>query len=270
MMTDGKITARDAERYIKDALASAGIESADFEARQLARHIETGGACDKTETERVISRRTDGEPLQYILGEWEFYSLPFLCGEGVLIPRADTETLCEKVIEVIGEREADCIDLCSGSGCIAVTLDKYCKNARVWALEKYDKAYGYLEKNIALNGSGVKAVKGDLFEPFGLFDVIVSNPPYIETKLLDGLQKEVKREPKTALDGGEDGLRFYRAIAEKWVPHLKNGGFMAVEIGYDQAAAVKEIFAAAGLTDIGVCKDLGGNERVVFGTLNNI
>lgn len=270
MMTDGKMTAREAVRHIKAALESAGIESADFEARQLARHIEKDGILDEADIKSVVSRRTDGEPLQYILGEWEFYSLPFLCGEGVLIPRADTETLCEKAIEVIGDKAVDCIDLCSGSGCVAVTLDKYCKNAKVCALEKYDKAYEYLEKNIALNGSDVKPIKGDLFEPFGLFDVIVSNPPYIETGVLAELQEEVKREPMTALDGGDDGLLFYRAIAEKWVPHLKKGGFMAVEIGYDQAAAVSELFSAAGLENVGVCKDLGGNERVVFGTLGNI
>lgn len=263
------MTVFEAERYIKTALD--GIESAGFEARQLARHLEKEGVCDKETADALVARRKKGEPLQYILGEWEFYSLPFLCGEGVLIPRADTETLCDKAIEFIGDRECDCIDLCSGSGCVAITVAEHCKNARVWALEKYDEAFAFLEKNIALNRSRTKAIKADLFTyEGGKYDLIVSNPPYIKSDVMESLQAEVKREPKTALDGGEDGLLFYRAIVEKWVPHLKKGGMLAVEIGYDQADAVKELFTAAGLENIGSCCDLGGIERVIFGTLINI
>ena len=136
-------------------------------------------------------------------------------------------------------------------------------------MELSDKAFEYLEKNIERNASSVRAVKGDVLEDdFGEFDLIISNPPYIKTADLDTLQKEVKREPQMALDGGDDGLVFYRKIAEKWVPHLKSGGTLAVEIGIGQGDDVKAIFKAAGLKNIGSRNDLSGIERVIFGTLD--
>ena len=126
-----------------------------------------------------------------------------------------------------------------------------------------------MEKNIERNASSVRAVRGDVLEDdFGEFDLIISNPPYIKTADLDTLQKEVKREPRMALDGGDDGLVFYRKIAEKWVPHLKSGGTLAVEIGIGQGDDVKAIFKAGGLKNIGSRNDLSGIERVIFGTLD--
>lgn len=260
------MVALNAQKCAQKKLADAGIESASFEARQIAAFL---GNTTEEELNAVLKRRIDGEPLQYILGEWEFYDLPFFVGEGVLIPRPDTETLAEFAIDRAGTEEIACMDLCSGSGCLAITVDKHCPNATVYAMEKSDAAYSYLEKNIERNESSVRAIKGDVLEDnFGEYDLIISNPPYIKSADLETLQKEVKREPKMALDGGDDGLVFYRKIAEKWVPHLKSGGTLAVEIGIGQGDDVKAIFKAAGLKNIGSRNDLSGIERVVFGTLD--
>ncbi|MBQ2273890.1 MAG: peptide chain release factor N(5)-glutamine methyltransferase [Clostridia bacterium] len=260
------MVALNVQKYAQKKLAEAGIESALFEARQIAAFL---GNTSEEELDAVLKRRIDGEPLQYILGEWEFYDLPFYVGEGVLIPRPDTETLAEFAIDRAGTRETVCMDLCSGSGCLAITLDKHSVNATVYAMELSDKAFEYLKKNIERNASSVRAVKGDVLEDdFGEFDLIISNPPFIKTADLDTLQKEVKREPQMALDGGDDGLVFYRKIAEKWVPHLKSGGTLAVEIGIGQGDDVKAIFKAAGLKNIGSRNDLSGIERVIFGTLD--
>ncbi len=260
------MVALNVQKCAQKKLAEAGIESSLFEARQIAAFL---GNTSEEELNALLQRRIAGEPLQYILGEWEFYDLPFFVGEGVLIPRPDTETLAEFAIDRAGTEETTCMDLCSGSGCLAITVDKHCPNATVYAMEKSDEAYRYLEKNIERNLSSVRAIKGDVLEDdFGEYDLIISNPPYIKTADLDTLQKEVKREPQMALDGGEDGLMFYRKIAEKWVPHLKSGGTLAVEIGIGQGNDVKKIFEKSGLKNIGSRNDLSGVERVIFGTLD--
>lgn len=257
--------------YLSAKLQLAGIESYRFEAREICRHLQKDGEIDERELSVFLDRRKKGEPIQYLLGEWEFYSLPFLVGEGVLIPRPDTETLCDIGIEFVGDAPFTCIDLCSGSGCVAIALAHNCKNATVYALEKYDKAFEFLNKNIELNGSRVRAIKGDITEKAdGKYDLILSNPPYIKKGHLEGLDREVKREPITALDGGEDGLRFYREILKNYLPALNRGGMLAVEIGYDQADEVKDLFLKSGLSNVGSRKDLGGIERVIFGTLADI
>lgn len=245
----------DVEKLLKEN----GIENARFEAKELHNAF-----CGE-ELKTAIKRRIDGEPLQYILGEWEFYSLPFIVGEGVLIPRPETELLVDLALEEIKEG-SKVIDLCSGSGAIAIAIAKNSK-ATVCALEKYEKAFSFLEKNVALNNAKVKLIKEDLFEflPQDKFDIIISNPPYIKTAVLDSLQKEVKREPMSALDGGEDGLIFYRHIA-KLSKCLNSGGKIMVEIGFDQAEAVQEIFKQNGLIPK-VYKDLSGVQRVIIGTL---
>lgn len=238
----------------------------EFEARELASAADSEDALD-----RMISRRTAGEPLQYILGEWEFYSLPFSVGPGVLIPRPDTEILVDKAIEFIGKREVTVADLCAGSGCIGIAVAANCKGASVTAVEKSDLAFPYLEENIKRNGVNVTAVKGDITEEsFGEFDLILSNPPYIKSAVIESLSSEVRHEPHLALDGGEDGLFFYRAILENWLCRLKNGGMLAVEIGFDQADEVKALFMEAGLKNIGEKRDYGNNQRVIFGTLDII
>ena len=158
------------------------------------------------------------------------------------------------------------IDLCSGSGAIAISVAKN-SNVKVFALEKYSNALEYLQKNIALNNANVEVIKQDLFEfiPTQKYDVIISNPPYIKTEELGSLQKEVQYEPMTALDGGSDGLIFYRHIA-KMVNNLNSGGKIMVEIGYNQAEQVIELFKQNGLVTESV-KDLNGVQRVIIGTL---
>lgn len=246
-------------------LKKAGIENARFEAKEIDR------AFCGAERKNAINRRIEGEPLQYILGEWEFYSLPFLVGEGVLIPRPDTETLCDIAIDFIKDKSLKCIDLCSGSGAVAIAVEKNCKNAKVFALEKSDKAFSYLEKNVALNNSSVTAIKGDLFEaPKEKFDVILSNPPYIPTADLRSLQREVQFEPEMALDGGEDGLLFYKGIIENWLPALNRGGLLAVECGIGQAEDIANLFRKVKLSDVTIKNDLCGVQRVIFGTLDNV
>ncbi len=241
-------------------------DSPEFEARELCAAADSDDAL-----EQMLFRRTAGEPLQYILGEWEFYSLPFSVGPGVLIPRPDTEMLVDKAIEFIGERKVGVADLCAGSGCVGIAVAASCKNASVTAVEKSDLAFRYLEKNIKRNKVRVTAVKGDITEgSFGEFDVILSNPPYIKAAVIPTLSREVQHEPRLALDGGEDGLFFYRAILDNWLCRLKKGGMLAVEIGFDQADEVKALFLEAGLKNIGEKRDYGNNQRVIFGTLDKI
>ncbi len=216
----------------------------------------------------IAEKRAQNYPLQYLLGSWEFYSLPFCVGEGVLIPRADTEILVEQALKFINGRSGlNIIDLCSGSGCVAIATEKNAKGNFVTALEKEQAAYRYLKKNIELNRSAVKPMLGDVFFPNAKeeYSLILSNPPYIKAEQLKHLQKEVLFEPVSALDGGKDGLIFYRAICEKWVPLIKHGGALMVEIGFDQRQEVTEIFQNAGLSSVECVKDYGGNDRVIIG-----
>lgn len=244
---------------VEKILAENGIENSRFEAKELY------NAFSGDELKKATSRRIKGEPLQYILGEWEFYSLPFVVGEGVLIPRPETELLVDLALKSATDK-SKIIDLCSGSGAIAVAIAKN-SGATVYALEKYPKAINYLEKNIALNNAKVEIIKEDLFN-FSFdekFDIILSNPPYIKSGDLASLQKEVQHEPMTALDGGEDGLIFYRHIAGL-SKHLNSGGKIMVEIGFDQAEEVQELFKREGLVTE-AHKDLNGVQRVIVGTL---
>lgn len=246
---------------IEQILANAGIENSRFEAKELY------NAFSGDELKKAVERRISGEPLQYILGEWEFYSLPFIVGKGVLIPRPETELLVDLALKYIKENSR-VIDLCSGSGAIAVAVAKN-SNAKVYALEKYSQAVEYLQKNIALNKANVMVIQQDLFEFTSQekFDIIISNPPYIKSEVLPLLQKEVQHEPMSALDGGKDGLIFYRHIASM-KSLLNRGGTIMVEIGYDQADDVTEIFKQNGLITETVI-DLSGVQRVIIGTLTS-
>lgn len=246
---------------IEQILANAGMENSRFEAKELY------NAFSGDELKKAVERRISGEPLQYILGEWEFYSLPFIVGKGVLIPRPETELLVDLALKYIKENSR-VIDLCSGSGAIAVAVAKN-SNAKVYALEKYSQAVEYLQKNIALNKANVMVIQQDLFEFTSQekFDIIISNPPYIKSEVLPSLQKEVQHEPMSALDGGKDGLIFYRHIASM-KSLLNKGGKIIVEIGYDQADDVTEIFKKNGLITETVI-DLSGVQRVIIGTLTS-
>ena len=273
-------------RAVAERLSAAGVEDAAFDADNLITYalkmtktemlINFGLEVDSESERQVFSlaeRRIGGEPLQYIVGEWEFYGLPFYVGEGVLIPRADTEILVDHSIEFLKTRDnARVIDLCSGSGCIAVSVKSNLPSVSVSAVEFYENAMGYLTRNVERNGVDIDVIKVDvLAEPTWSekFDAILTNPPYIETNTVKTLSKEVQNEPITALDGGEDGLVFYRAIAKNWVPLLKGDGRIFAEIGEDQAAAVTEIFENHGL-DCRTIKDLNGHDRVIIGTVKDI
>lgn len=217
---------------------------------------------------RLLGQRAEGVPLQYLLGEWEFYSLPFRVGRGVLIPRQDTETLVDVALELLrGKTEPEVLDLCSGSGCVAIAIEKNYPEVQVTALELSDDALGYLEQNKALNDAALTIVRGNVFEyvhPRPV-DLIVSNPPYIPREAIGGLAPELAYEPRQALDGGRDGLVFYRSIIARYKSQMAVGGALCFEVGMGQSEQVAGILAQHGYVDIGVRNDLGGVARVVFG-----
>lgn len=196
----------------------------------------------------VISRRESGEPLQYILGKWDFYDLTFMVGDGVLIPRPETEMLVDFALEKLKDIENPVIyDLCAGTGCIGLTIASHRKDAIVYLLEKEEKAFAYLKKNKeSLNLDNAVLLQGDLFDfdfsSLPICDLLLSNPPYINTEEIKELQKEVLNEPVTALDGGADGLDFYRCIAERCLNNVRKGGFCAFECGELQSEAIIKIF----------------------------
>ena len=274
------MTVESAVRAARAVLAAADLPDAGFDARQLAAaalDIPPGRLLLVSQEEisppaletlrRMTTERAGGRPLQYILGKWEFYGLPFAVGEGVLIPRPETELLVDAGLNFLRELpQSEVIDLCSGSGCVAVAVAKHAPDARITAIELLPEAYTFAVRNIGLNHSyTVHAEQGDLFDGPGerTADLILSNPPYIRAADLANLQPEVSREPQTALDGGVDGLRFYRAIAALWSGALRPGGCLAVEVGFGQAEAVATLFAAAGLDGIELHRDLSGIDRVV-------
>jgi len=220
----------------------------------------------------LLEARADGYPLQYLLGEWEFYGLPLQVGPGVLIPRQDTETLVDTALGILkrgGKANPEVLDICSGSGCIAIAVKFNFPGANVTALEFSQKAYLYLEKNIALNGVDVTPIHGDLrdYKHPAPVDMIVSNPPYIPKGDIAGLQAEVSHEPVMALDGGEDGLTFFREIARLYRGQFAPGGVLLLEIGAGQQERVAEILASYGYADIRAVKDLNGIVRVMVANI---
>ena len=274
---------RDLQREMMYKLADIGVENTRFEMEQLLEKAglsrlrlltdPSGNVPEKVERAalEMLGRRVSGYPLQYILGEWEFFGLPFEVGEGVLIPRQDTEALVERVRDILLERapeERYTADLCAGSGCIGIALAKLC-GARVKCIELSEAAFGYLKQNITLNGveDRVTAVFADVLDESsadGEFDLIVSNPPYLDDTDMKNLQSEVAHEPKMALYGGADGLEFYRKMIAVWTKRLKRGGAFAVEIGMGQERGVIEIFAENGIR-ADCIKDMRGIYRVVYG-----
>lgn len=220
----------------------------------------------------LLDRRLKGEPLQYLLEEWEFLGLPFLVGPGVLIPRPETELLAEAALAAAEEYPSPSIlDLCSGSGCLPIALGYFRPDAEVWGVELSQKAMEYFRRNLELGrADNVTAVLGDVFSlPEEItnrrYQVITANPPYIRRDALPALQAEVKREPRMALDGGEDGLDFYRRLPEICRPLLASGGALLLEIGEDQGEAVRSLMTSAGYREVTVKKDLSGLDRVVMG-----
>lgn len=266
-------------------LENNNIENSKFEAQSLLQKAfsldRIGFIIHKTDKAdencshnflKFIEKRISGEPLQYILGEWSFMGFDFKVGRGVLIPRDDTEVVVNLCIDFLKNRtDKKTVDLCSGSGAIAVALDKI-SGAKVTAVEIDETAFSYLETNVKENNSSVKPVMADALEICDTFadgelDLIVSNPPYIKSADIETLQKEVRLEPRLALDGGEDGCNFYREIVSRWSRKLKKGGALAFELGENQADAVKALMTEQGFSDFKISLDFGGVQRAIIGTL---
>lgn len=271
---------RDAVLWAASFLTKKGVENARLDAELLMAHAlgrdrayvlaSLGEVLPEDifqEFRGLVDKRGERQPLQYLTGKQEFMSLPFLVEEGVLIPRGDTEVLVEAVLET-GIPFENILDVGTGSGIIALTLANYIKDSRVTAVDVSSRALAVAEKNAAALGvSGrVTFIEADVFEwfPEGSFDLVVSNPPYIPTGEIPILQPEVKFEPREALDGGEDGLKFYRLLASLARAVLKPGGMLALEIGWDQGEAVSEIAAAAGFVNVEVVRDYGDRDRVII------
>ncbi len=214
----------------------------------------------------LIEKRKTNYPLQYILKAQWFMDLLFTVSEDVLIPRSDTENLVVEVIEKIKENKyKSCLDLCTGSGAIGISIKKYTQ-ASVMLSDISDKALAIAKENASKNDVNVKIIKSDLFKNIEeKFDVIVSNPPYIPSEDIKGLQKEVLFEPHIALDGGVSGYDFYEEIINNANDYLNDKGLLAVEIGYNQGNYIKSLFLENGFIDIRVLKDLQGLSRVVLG-----
>ena len=220
----------------------------------------------------AASRRISGEPLQYIIGSWDFMGRSFSVGEGVLIPRPETELLCTEALDIIKNKEKPVVyDLCSGSGCIGLTIKCERLDAKVILLEKGDDAFCYLTQNAnrLCDGENITLIKGDVldFDSYKSLpdaDIIISNPPYIKSREVPFLQKEVTFEPEMALDGGEDGLIFYRYIISSWSRKLKPVGVMLFEIGEDQGNEVNELFKKDGFDSI-IIKDYNNHDRIAKG-----
>lgn len=231
----------------------------------------------------AIDKRITHYPLQYIVGEWEFMGLKFIVNENVLIPRQDTEVLVETAIRIIeneygqNEQAVDILDMCTGSGCIAVSLSKSCKNSKITAVDLSEEALSVARENADINEVyNIHFLCSDLFQKLGddvnevyrKFDIIISNPPYINTKEIDSLMPEVKNyEPRMALDGDVDGLRFYKNIIFQSKNYLKPKGCILFEIGCEQGEAVREILEKNQFKGIEIIRDLSGHERVVIGRM---
>lgn len=217
-----------------------------------------------------LEKLKNNEPIQYIINSQEFMGLDFFVDNNVLIPQPDTEILVQEVINIANKynQKLDILDLCTGSGAIVVSLAKKIKNCNFWASDISKDALKIAKKNASNNGVIVSFIESDLFENFSKFDkfdIIASNPPYIKTDVIKMLSEEVKKEPKIALDGGKDGLFFYRKIIKEAKKYLKNGGILALEIGYDQKDEVEKLFKENEYIEIYSKKDFAQNDRVVVG-----
>ena len=241
-------------RELAAALRPAAGAEAEIEAKFLLE-----ASRDEVWLRQAVTRRLSGEPLQYILGEWEFMGLPFFVGPGALIPRQDTETLCEAALGWLKTRPgASVLDLCCGTGCIGVSLAKL-GGARAAFADISPEALALAKRNAERNGVGGAFFESDLFADVpGTYDLIVCNPPYLTAAEMENCQRELTFEPALALYGGADGLDFYRRLAAQWQEHAAPGGRLLMEIGCSQGAAVKALFPGAA-----VLKDICGLDRVV-------
>jgi len=283
------MTYREFYEYGKQKLVAAGIEEAALDARLLLEYIcrtdrneliihadRERSSIEEQFYKTVIEKRASHIPLQHITGEQEFMGLSFQVNAHVLIPRQDTEILVEEAMRYLGDGMR-ILDMCTGSGCILLSLLKYSNECEGVGIDISREALKIAQENAQRLQLDAVFLEGDLFLPLKnfksertldtLFDMIVSNPPYIETRIIDTLMPEVRlHEPLGALDGGEDGLYFYRKIVAKAPKYMRKGAYLFLEIGCAQAQAVTILMqAAAGFVQIQVLKDYAGLDRVVFG-----
>ena len=275
---------------IRQELHRAGIQAATLEARELVcfaagktreQFVRDGRLYvpqDVEEQARALMRRhLAGEPLAYLIGEWEFYGLPLDISEQVLIPRSDTEVLAGEAIRWLQtQQDARVLDLCAGSGCVGLAVASQVHACRVVLGEKSEAALRICRQNIRRSGllGRVTPMPADALEPptrqLGEFDCIVCNPPYIPTQDIETLDVSVRDyEPHMALDGGEDGLEFYRAISENWREALHPGARLYFEVGIGQADSVLRLMRRQGFGELEIVPDTAGIPRVVYGTLYN-
>lgn len=276
-------TYKDALEHGKQRLLECEIEDAKLDAWLLLEHVsgisrswyfvhedeEISQECIE-KYQILIEQRRKHIPLQQLTKEAYFYGMKFFVNENVLIPRQDTEVLVEQVLKLSkGKENLKLLDMCTGSGCILLTLLANLKKASGTGVDLSEKALEVAQKNSRELGIEASWVQSNLFDNVsGSYDIIVSNPPYIETSVIEGLMDEVKLyEPRMALDGTEDGLFFYREITAQAEKYLNNQGILAFEIGYNQGKAVSELMKENGYRDVQVLQDLAGLDRVVTGRI---
>lgn len=276
------MTIRQAVSWGSDKLKSHGVENAEHDSFELLSAVNgmtrtfylVNGDSSLSEEdfllfEEYIDKRAAHIPLQHIIGKAYFYGYEFEVNGDVLVPRQDTEILVGEVMKVA--RSGDYIlDMCTGSGCIGITIAKKFPEVKVLGIDVSEKALAVAEKNKHnLEADNIDFMLSDLFEKLNqdiTFDIIVSNPPYIPTKVIDGLQDEVRlHDPILALDGSEDGLKYYRNISSEAGKYLEPDGWLCFEIGAEQALDVSDIMEREGFRNITVIKDLAGLDRVVMG-----
>lgn len=274
---------------IRQMFRNAGLEGATLEARELVCYA-SGKTREQLardgrlyvspiveqQVQQLAQRHLAGEPVAYLIGEWEFYGLPLDISESVLIPRADTEVLAQQAIDYLRSMDGECrvLDLCAGSGCVGLAIASQVKNAHVVLGELNEGALRICRQNVRRNGlSGrVMPFQMDALDKpsiqIGEFDCIVCNPPYIPSADIAGLDVSVRDyEPHLALDGGDDGLVFYRNVSDKWRDAMHAGSYLFFEVGIGQADDVLRIMRGNGFGDIEIVPDTAGIPRVVFGRL---
>lgn len=271
------MTYREILSYGKDLLKSSHITDFDSDAwllfsyctnmnrsKYIMKMTDDAPDCIKQAYEVLLSKRISGVPVQYLLGIQSFMGYDFFVNPHVLIPRADTEVLVNEALKLT-KQNASVLDLCTGSGCIAISCKLERNDISVSASDISEETLSIAQLNADYNKAEIRFFRGDLFDAVNeKYDVIISNPPYIETEEIEKLESNVKDyEPRRALDGGSDGLDFYKRIFENSGEYLVNAGIIAVEIGCNQADAVKSIAEKNGFEDIKVIKDLSGLDRVV-------
>lgn len=274
-----EILVRDIIKKAQNTLEAAGIVDSQVDSWLLAEFVfgitrakyyaDMQMTVDEKDAEKyneLVNQRAGHIPLQHLVGTQEFMGLTFKVNENVLIPRQDTELLVENVVDYLGNDERTVLDMCTGSGCIAISVNRLAKGAMVTAVDISEKALEVSRENNRLNNANVTFMQSDLFTNVtGKYDIIVSNPPYIRTDEIPKLMEEVKlHEPVMALDGMEDGLYFYKKICGEASDYLNDNGKIFFEIGYDQGNEVSELLRQNRFCNIEVLKDLSGNDRVVI------